>query len=57
MVYLLDSGSNCLDSVLGQGDAVSVFLGNPTKSHCMLLSTQVYKWVLVDFILRVTPMD
>ena len=55
MVSALDSGASAPGSSPGRGHCV-VFLGKTLYSHGASLdsSTQVYKWVLANFMLGVT---
>ena len=54
MVSALDSGSSGPGSGPGRGHCV-VFLGKTLYSHgAQVLSTQVYKWVPANLMLRVT---
>jgi len=52
MVSALASGSSGLGSSLGQGHYVAL-LGKTFYSYSASLSTQVYKWLLVNLMLGV----
>ena len=53
MVSVLDPGASGLRSSPGWGHCI-LFLGKTLSSFTVHISTQVYKWVPVNFMLGVT---